>query len=497
MRLLGAAETTRYGSYVGFAFYWAWVCLVFYSDALVPGVPDSGSVVEAVWLWATWAHMAALFLFTVLARFIGDLILSRGSSRLLSVLGMAIGTLGIPAVLLLLGTSLYSTVLLVIASGTIGVSSAWHVLQWGTLYAALPRNRVLGLSLISMVLGLALYFIFMAFPEIVGTVSVLLLPLFSGASAAVCCSEIVSHEAGECKSQSGSAEGSALSMIAPVAALFVFALCGEMLRVFSISLSNATIDDMGLSYLAGGLMGLVVLLAYCSLSRAKRTSGISFSLVRTTLLLMAVAFLVAPFISGYSLAFSYGVFGAGFWCFRAISWTLCFYIIDRFGSNPIRVVGVLDGAFALSVVISAQVNSGLAEIVKVDGAELTTVSLITVFVLMFIAMVVLNGKGIRAVLSDAGYAQAEEVGPSEEHQNFDEVALVVNSIAAEKRLTPRETEIALLLARGRSLPFVQNELYISEGTAQTHARHIYKKLGIHSRQELIDLVEERLFRSRT
>ena len=36
---------------------------------------------------------------------------------------------------------------------------------------------------------------------------------------------------------------------------------------------------------------------------------------------------------------------------------------------------------------------------------------------------------------------------------------------------------------------IQEALYISAGTANTHMRHIYRKLDVHSQHELIDLVE--------
>ena len=59
--------------------------------------------------------------------------------------------------------------------------------------------------------------------------------------------------------------------------------------------------------------------------------------------------------------------------------------------------------------------------------------------------------------------------------------------ATQFGLTPRETEILRLLLLGRSSPRIQAELFISESTVHTHMRHIYAKMGIHSRQELIDL----------
>lgn len=64
--------------------------------------------------------------------------------------------------------------------------------------------------------------------------------------------------------------------------------------------------------------------------------------------------------------------------------------------------------------------------------------------------------------------------------------------AHEAGLTKRETEVTALLLEGRSLRIIQQELFISEGTARTHTKRIYEKLGIHSKQELIDYFKERL-----
>lgn len=57
-------------------------------------------------------------------------------------------------------------------------------------------------------------------------------------------------------------------------------------------------------------------------------------------------------------------------------------------------------------------------------------------------------------------------------------------------LTPREKEILSLLIIGRSSPRIQSELFISESTVHTHIRHIYTKMSVHSRQEVIDRARE-------
>ena len=56
-------------------------------------------------------------------------------------------------------------------------------------------------------------------------------------------------------------------------------------------------------------------------------------------------------------------------------------------------------------------------------------------------------------------------------------------------LSERQTEVLFLIGQGRNAEYVANSLTISVSTVQTHIRNIYQKLGVHSRQELLDLIE--------
>ena len=51
-------------------------------------------------------------------------------------------------------------------------------------------------------------------------------------------------------------------------------------------------------------------------------------------------------------------------------------------------------------------------------------------------------------------------------------------------LTPQELQIALLLAGGRTTREAAAALFLSPKTIEYHLRHVYLKLGIHSREEL-------------
>lgn len=81
--------------------------------------------------------------------------------------------------------------------------------------------------------------------------------------------------------------------------------------------------------------------------------------------------------------------------------------------------------------------------------------------------------------------------PSRDKQECSPVA-AARSLAERYRLTARETEVLELVAQGRNMTYVQKVLHISPGTSSTHINHIHQKLGVHSREELIDLVQEEM-----
>jgi DNA-binding CsgD family transcriptional regulator len=66
-----------------------------------------------------------------------------------------------------------------------------------------------------------------------------------------------------------------------------------------------------------------------------------------------------------------------------------------------------------------------------------------------------------------------------------ELAAIVNSVAEEFRLSDREREIMALVSQGYTASIVAEKLVISPYTVNTHIQHIYGKLGIHKRSELI------------
>lgn len=65
---------------------------------------------------------------------------------------------------------------------------------------------------------------------------------------------------------------------------------------------------------------------------------------------------------------------------------------------------------------------------------------------------------------------------------------VCNQLCRAHGLSDREREVLFLMAQGYSRAYICNALVLSEGTVRSHAMHIYTKLGVHSANELAELV---------
>lgn len=66
---------------------------------------------------------------------------------------------------------------------------------------------------------------------------------------------------------------------------------------------------------------------------------------------------------------------------------------------------------------------------------------------------------------------------------------LVEDLVTRYDLSHREQDVLALLIKGRNRAYISKTLYISDNTTRTHMRNIYRKLKIHSHQELLDLLE--------
>ena len=95
---------------------------------------------------------------------------------------------------------------------------------------------------------------------------------------------------------------------------------------------------------------------------------------------------------------------------------------------------------------------------------------------VFFARAMDSGPGV-SVSATTSSCASDVTGANEEPAPFEGFAL-----------TEREAEVARLLAEGNSQKKIAELMGVSIGTVQTHVKAVYRKLDIHSKQQLIDLV---------
>ncbi|RDB64747.1 hypothetical protein C1878_02145 [Gordonibacter sp. 28C] len=101
-----------------------------------------------------------------------------------------------------------------------------------------------------------------------------------------------------------------------------------------------------------------------------------------------------------------------------------------------------------------------------------------------------GSDGVSAEGADAGVPAAATAAAAARAEGDAAFDARCAAVAAEGGLTEREAEIMRYLARGRTNAHIAGVLYVSENTVRSHVRNIYSKLEIHTRQQLIDLVED-------
>src|SRR5271166_5389862 len=62
---------------------------------------------------------------------------------------------------------------------------------------------------------------------------------------------------------------------------------------------------------------------------------------------------------------------------------------------------------------------------------------------------------------------------------------MLRDVLIQKGLSNRESEVAELVTKGMSNKEVANQLFVTEKTVKFHLTHIYKKMNVKSRAQLI------------
>lgn len=226
---------------------------------------------------------------------------------------------------------------------------------------------------------------------------------------------------------------------------------------------------------------LIALLGYYFLSEGTRSQEDSFAnIYRVALLLMVTALLLVNIgqLFGGLLPL---IAVLGYTCFKMLLWALFAHISRLNGVHPIRVFSIGEACITGGLLIGKGITRAYSACFPLTPTASALILAVATMLLLTTYIFVLNERKIIAIVSIGSKDTPHVVHRFQER---------CSSIAGQYGLTNRETEVFTQFARGRSSSRIADDLYLSTSTVTTYLRSIYRKLDVHSRQELLDLFEE-------
>lgn len=214
-------------------------------------------------------------------------------------------------------------------------------------------------------------------------------------------------------------------------------------------------------------------------------------IVNVSLLALTAGFLLVIVGGSTSAMLANGIINVGTCVFGVALNSTLVALAARNHLASMSIVGWGQGLSGLATTLGALLGT-TANALDAAGCHRQLEALVAGLVLALVAYVLFGLRGfslkatIEGVVPPEPACEPQPLTPSAE-ESF---AARCHELACAHGLTPREEETFSMLARGRDRAYIEERLGVSRNTVKAHVKHVYAKLGIHSHQELIDLVEE-------
>lgn len=384
-------------------------------------------------------------------------------------------------------------------TGVYGLGSAVPNAVWLALIAVLPAGECLLVIAAAYLLAGLVSPIFAVLPGAVGC----LVACVACVASIVLLARMPGEEPWEQGAERELSTASVRPVLVSVAGPLVVFLALEM--VMGLVLSFQAVDAAG-DGSATGAKTLATLAAYICLivlvMRRRELPDIRL-LFERLFPFFALALALLPFTSS-----AYGTLFSAVLVFLQgmVGTSVLFLLLQSSREHGVPIVACVAG---VSFVTRASILAGLvvgwtigvadgvdatARVLMVAGAAMYAMSLVLVWSLKTRRSGGASGADTQAEQGAgeaSGEAQGVEGGQAvdavdvvDRPASFEETAA---RLAREHSLTAREEQVVALVACGRSAVYIAGELGIAPETVRSYLKSAYPKLGVHSKQELIDL----------
>lgn len=464
----------------GYTLNRSWICVMFFNSVLFT-VVDEGhrwSVINEVYLSSILSLALALALGGLMYRPVMKLF----DTKLGEFVGPLIAGLGLVVLApsLIEGTRPDFLILLGSAIGT-GCGSALVLLDVGRSYALASGKicalEVLGATVLAALISLVVFFTPLPFAIFI----VITMPFLS-----VLCvkkSFSIQYTLKEHRiSQGEHLSGKMLSKFI-LCAFVLGAVTGFMRDMYSFHSKDVFGFEYTAFFSAGALVAALLMIVIIISSKQFSIE----TLYKPVVLLCTVGFAIIPAL-GSNTQLPFLVVTIGYTLFEVLVWVILSEVANRFQYTSIQVFGIGRAiVLVVGVIMGSLFAQSLSNINSMDIQTLVIISAIAVSLITFSRNYILTGRDLESFEGNQAPVSSQVETPTQQKK----VPLLrrCQIIGEHYSLSNREIDVFHLLASGRNAARVQEELMISAGTVNTHTRHIYQKLDVHTQQELIDLMQ--------
>ncbi len=446
--------------------YWAWASSVFFGTACVSysGNPLLSSEI---------VHLVALVACSVITILIP--IIDRHAQRILSFISVSkalilatAGTALIPV------CSLFSNEALIFVSILAGLGEAFALYQLcKSINPDLGDQIVLSIFSLALIISSFIYIFIYIIPKYLSIICTILLPI----SIFFLCGE-----SNEEQSSSTSRNTSPRSSIDDrhskstlpwkvMTGFSVFGIAFGLMR----GLSPSGEQFFNYYYLIHELCRMLIGLA--SFLVAVKCSNRFWTVSMLGSSFFAISFLLAYGSSSNWLNMLLNATAsAGYTCFELLMWMIIYELASETRLPLERPYGVGRGLMQIGTAIGT-----ITALFINNNNFYMSLSQITIVSMLIIILTFFNDHNV-AILWGIRKESLD--------MRLSDETRVENALTQAYGLTPRECEVALLLMKGRSEPFIAESMGLSRSTIHSHVVRLYLKAEVHSRQELLSKIEE-------
>jgi DNA-binding CsgD family transcriptional regulator len=400
--------------------------------------------------------------------------------------GFALSSLSVLGTLIFFGVNAVpgldtAFILHVIAGILTGVGSGCLLMLWGVTFGSMDQPSAMSNTSFALLLAFALYYICVGFIDYpVLTAIVVVIPFAEGALLALSLNSSL-HTITSYTAEIKADRVSFSLRIGILVVVIGFAL--SVLRELSIaSIPAEAQGNEQMVILIGSLVLALFIIHIILFSEQKNQRKYRLQI---PVLFVATAVLLLLLIGDESSLLYKIILLISYFCFEVTVWSAFVWIVYHCRLSPFGVFGLGLGGLFIGQFISPLSN----HFVTLSGSPLALNQVVEPIVLMFILLLAIwllsNEKGLPGIVLPVN-SENSDATPDEENVDL---GGAIDAAAKLYQLSDKETEVLTLLTKGRSVAHISKKLYISNNTSKTHIRRIYTKMNVHSKEELMDLVD--------